>query len=243
MPDKRLHRGPHPEDANAFAAKMLPQLSNAVNHLSWLLSHGYAEKSASTLVGDRFALTERQRIAVRRCACSDQNLRERRSHEVRAGQLSGALILIDGYNVITTVETALSGGFVIAGRDGCFRDMASMHGSFKRVTETPSAIALIGRTLARCQVGGAVWYLDQPVSNSGRLRQLLLEIASAEKWDWRVELAHNPDAVLAATSENIATADSIVLNHCARWMNLAREVVREHVPEACVISLPAPESA
>jgi hypothetical protein len=194
-------------------------------------------------VGDRFALTERQRVAVRRCACSDQNLRERRSREVGVGQLSGAPILIDGYNALITVEAALSGGVVLVGRDGCFRDLASMHGSFKRVTETPAAIVLIGRTLARCRVERAIWYLDQPVSNSGRLKQLLLEIAAGEKWTWRVELAPNPDAILAAAPEIIATADSIVLNRCARWMNLAREVVCEQVPDAHIVSLAASESA
>jgi hypothetical protein len=102
---------------------------------------------------------------------------------------------------------------------------------------------LIGGVLARCHVEGAIWYLDQPVSNSGRLKQLLLEIASAQKWTWRVELAPNPDAVLAATPDIIATADSVVLNRCARWMNLAREVVCEQAPGAHVVSLAACESA
>ena len=41
---------------------------------SWLLTRGYAEKGALKLVGDRFSLTERQRLAVMRSACSDQHL-------------------------------------------------------------------------------------------------------------------------------------------------------------------------
>ena len=46
--------------------------------LSWLLGRGYAIVSAVKLVGDRWSLTERQRMAVRRAACSD---------EARAGRL------------------------------------------------------------------------------------------------------------------------------------------------------------
>ncbi len=235
MPDKRVHRGANPKDADAFASEMLPRLREACADLCWLYSRGYSEKSAGTLVGDKFALTERQRIAVRRCACSDQALRERHERQVSDGELAGELVKIDGHNALTTVEAALAGGVVLVGRDGCYRDMASMHGNFKKVAETPKAITLIGRTLAR-RGARVLWYLDAPVSNSGRLKQLILEIASAENWEWRVELVPDPDRVLAVSPEIIATADSGILDRGSRWVSLAREVVCEHVPDAQVIS-------
>jgi len=235
MPDKRLHRGPNPKDAEAFAPEMLPLMREACADLCWLLSRGYPDKSAATLVCDKLALTERQRIAVRRCACSDQDLATRRSREVPAGDLAGRLVEIDGHNTLTTVEAALAGGVVLVGREGSYRDMASMHGNFKRVAETPKAITLIGRTLARCGAH-ALWYLDAPVSNSARLKQLILDIAAAEKWAWRVELVPDPDRLLAISREIIATADSAILDRATRWVSLAREVVREHVPSAYIIS-------
>src|ERR1700739_1057356 len=98
MPDHRQHRGQNPKDAEAFDAKMLPRLREACADLCWLLSRGYADKSAGTLVGDRYALTERQRIAVRRCACSNEQLEQRRRREVAPTELTGALLEIDGYN-------------------------------------------------------------------------------------------------------------------------------------------------
>ena len=235
MPDKRLHRGANPKDADAFAPEMHPRLREACADLCWLLSRGYADKSAVTIVGDRFALLERQRMAVRRCACSDQELRERRRRAVAPGELAGTVVEIDGYNALTTVEAALAGGVVLAGRDGCYRDMASMHGNFKKVAETPKAITLIGRTLERCG-SRALWYLDAPVSNSGRLKQMLLEIAAAEKWTWSVDLVADPDRVLAVSKEIVATADSAILDRGVRWFNLARQVVGEHVPDARIIS-------
>ena len=66
MPDTRRHRGPHPQDAELFASETHPTLREAVNHLSWLLTRGYAERSSLKLVGDRFGLQERQRRAVMR---------------------------------------------------------------------------------------------------------------------------------------------------------------------------------
>jgi hypothetical protein len=235
MPDKRLHRGPHPEDAAVFAAGALARLAGATADFCWLLSRGYAPHSTIQLVGDRYALTERQRIAVRRCACSDQALAGRRAREFAPEQVAGQRLLLDGYNVLTTVEAALAGGVVLAGRDGCFRDMASMHGSFKTVLETAPAIELIGRTLARFGVRECVWYLDRPVSNSGRLKALIVQTAREHGWNWTVELVQNPDAILSAAPEIVASADSAVLDECRRWFNLARETVREHAGRAWVV--------
>jgi hypothetical protein len=71
MPDTRKHRGPGPQDLAWFSDESIPQLRTAVHDLSWLLSREYAEASSLKLVGDRYRLVERQRIAVRRSACSD----------------------------------------------------------------------------------------------------------------------------------------------------------------------------
>lgn len=237
MPDKRLHRGPHPEDVASFSDAALPLLRRAVADLSWLLSRGYAGKSSLKLVGDRFSLTERQRIAVRRCACSDEELRSRASREIALESVAGKCVLLDGFNVLTTVEAALGKGVVLIGRDQCCRDMASMHGSFKKVEETPDAIHLVGQTLARLGARETVWYLDQPVSNSGRLKQLIATIAVERGWSWLVELVPDPDAVLAKADEVIASADSGILDRCGMWLNLAGEVIREHVPDAWYVRL------
>ena len=126
MPDKRTHRGPHPADAKLFASAAIPGLQSALADFSLLLTKGYADKSALKLVGDRFSLTERQRIAIMRSACSDQQLTSRKQREVKLAELGGKPIVIDGYNLLITIEAAMSGACVFKGRDGCFRDLASI---------------------------------------------------------------------------------------------------------------------
>src|SRR4030043_655473 len=100
MPDKRTHRGPHPADAKLFAPATIPDLRSAISDFSLLLTKGYADKSALKLVGDRFSLTERQRTAIMRSACSDRQLVSRRSREVKLADLAGQPVAIDGYNVL-----------------------------------------------------------------------------------------------------------------------------------------------
>jgi len=237
LPDTRKHRGPHPEDGVLFHADRHGELATATRHLSWLLSHDYALPSALKLVGDRFQLTRRQRTAVQRCACSDSARTGRRAKHVEATTLEGSTLAIDGYNVLTTVEAALAGGVILVGRDGCYRDMASMHGSYRHVEETRPAIEAVGNSLASAGVRASSWYLDRPVSNSGRLRAFLLEVAEARNWTWTVDLADNPDRLLSTIDDVVATADSVILDRCRRWFNLAQIVVDVHVPHAVIVDL------
>ena len=144
LPGKPSHRGPDPHDASAFDAASLPALRGAAVDFCWLLSRGYASVSALKLVGDRFSLTERQRQAVRRSACSDDDRAMRLTKNCSGTELSGYDLVIDGFNVLTTIEAALGGAVVLSCRDSTFRDIAGLHGTYRRVAETAPALDLLG---------------------------------------------------------------------------------------------------
>ena len=227
MPDKRTHRGPHPADAKLFAPAAIANLKSALADFSLLLTKGYSEKSALKLVGDRFSLTQRQRLAIMRSACSDQQLMSRKQRQVKLTDLAGKPIAIDGYNVLITVEAAMSGAVIFEGRDGCLRDLASIHGTYRKVTETIPAVQLIGKFLKEHNVDNCLWLLDSPVSNSGRLKTLIGELARKNNWNWEIKLLISPDAELAKTDMVVASSDSVVLDRCKSWVNLARAIIEK----------------
>ena len=237
MPDTRTHRGPHPEDARLFGREARPRLREATGDLCWLLSRGYVNPSALKLVGDRYRLTARQRTAIERATCSDADLQRREAHRVGREPLRGRPLWLDGYNVLTTIEAALGGGVILGARDGTCRDMASMHGSYRKVAETLPALELIGRVIASLGVSECLWYLDRPVSNSGRLKAVIEAMATRQGWAWNVELVPDPDGILAETDQIVATADSVILDQCRAWFNLARETIDRHLPETDVVDL------
>ena len=74
------------------------------------------------LIGDRYRLVERQRVAVARAACSDAALTDRAVRRVELDALRERPLRIDGFNLLVTLESALGGGVVLACRDGCYRD-------------------------------------------------------------------------------------------------------------------------
>lgn len=236
-PDRRSSRGPHPKDRTCFSAEALPTLEDAVRDLSWLLSRSYSMKAALKLVGDRYLLRDRQRKALHRCAASDQDRIGRASRRIESGSVRGEAVSVDGYNVLLTVEAALSGGLLLLGRDGALRDLAAMSQHYRRVDVTRQAVDLISHYLDSLGCASVHWCLDRPVSNSGRLKRLVEEVVEASASTWRVELTARTDELLKRSPDIVATADSAILDSCGRWLNLAREVVEASVPGAWILDL------
>ncbi len=231
------HRGADPEDERSFGPGRLTDLRDAVHDVCWLLDRGYSLSPATELVGDHYQLTRRQRIAVGRCACPTQARDRRQNHCVPAPQLEGQELWLDGFNVVTAVETAFGGGVILIGRDGCCRDLAGVYSNYHRVRETVPALQAIGRTVSQLGVAKCCWWLDSPVFNSRRLKGIILEVATEESWPWQVELVISPDHVLAAADQIISSSDHVILDRCQRWFNLTREVIDHHVPQAHVVNL------
>lgn len=225
MPDTRLHRGKHPDDDRLFGAESYQALRQAAEDLSLLLSKGYADKSSLKLVGDHFSLTERQRTAVARCSCSDSLLTCRQKSLRPIESVRNQTLALDGYNVLITTESAMSGAYLFKGRDGCFRDLAGIHGTYRKVTETIPALEIIGKVLTRLGIKRAVWYLDSPVSNSGRLKTIIRKTYENAAFECEVQLVDNPDKILKKSEQIIATSDSAILDECSSWINLMEVIL------------------
>ncbi len=222
---ERPRRGRHAADDHLFGADQIPKLRSAAADLSWLLARGYASDAALKLVGDRQQLSARQRVAIRRGTATPEAAADRRRRRQSAASLHDQDLAIDGFNALITVESALTHGTVIRGHDGAHRDLASVHGTYKQVLETGFAIDALGELLAAEKPRSVTWFLDRPVSSSGRLRALLLEKSAQWGWRWTVELCRDPDPVLARICATVATSDAWILDRCTAWVDLLAELL------------------
>lgn len=227
-------RGAHPDDQRLFCASQVSKLQQAVSDYSWLLQRNYGKKSALVLVGDHFQLEERQRIAVARCSCSDDSRTRRLTHQIEPSTTNE--LWIDGLNILTTIEVALAGGPLLWGRDQSFRDLASWHSNYRLVAQVDQALELIGQAIAGKQ---AHWLLDRPVSNTGRLKQKMTDLAQSRGWNWDIELVTDPDPLLKEKAA-VVTSDSAILERCQSWVNLAPRIVEAHIPDAWICRLANP---
>ncbi len=229
-------RGAGPRDKVLFGMKYHRKLSLATEDLSYLMERGYAEGAALRLVGDHFQLQKRQRLAVLRSAAGLSERQERLSRKV--SDLRGHFLDIDGFNLIILLEAAQSGGLLLRGADGCLRDLASVHGSYKILPETIDLVELLGHYLSQRGVKGVRWWLDSPISNSGRLGSLLRKIALEHHWNWEVNVIPHVDKAVAESHDIVVSTDKVILHRCRRWANLGDEFVATFFPNAWILELP-----
>lgn len=200
-----------------------------MSDLSFLLSKGYGEKSATQLVGNRYRLNARQQKALGRMAVAHPTVLSRQAKACSIEDLQEQAVVIDGFNILILLEGALSGAYLFKGMDGVYRDIAGVHGSYKRVQKTERAIELIGRNLAKFGVTKVHWFLDKPVSNSGRLKVRLLEMANALGYDWSVELVFNPDKAVAEHAAISISGDGWVIDQSESWFNLVAILLEQQL--------------
>ena len=215
-------RGYVPEDERNFSVEALKTMQTASKHIFYLINEGYDLKQASTFVGNHFLLSERQRLAITRSLATDIQLKERKKKQVSFNAISGSDVWIDGFNTIITLEVMLSDSILLNCMDGTIRDLAALRGTYRLIPETSEAIQLMFNALRDAGVSRINILLDEPVSNSGRLKARIADIAEDFSFDLDIRILREVDRELYG-KENVITSDSIILDHCLSWINLAAE--------------------
>ena len=200
-------------------------LLQALEDMHYLLSRNYPPKAALALVGNRYQLVQRQKQALLGMACSAEELRNRKEKQLSPAALKDQTILLDGFNVLIIMETALSGGFVFEGLDGCYRDIASVHGTYKKAKHTEQALIIIGNALQQLQLQKVTWVFDAPISNSGKLKSFCYELAEKHGFPWEIILDNHPDKYLINNKGLVCSSDGWVLNECTAWFNLGAFII------------------
>lgn len=219
MTIKQLKRGSAANDEKEFSEDSIIKLKKAANHIRYLVNEGYDMKSASVFVGNHFLLSERQRLALVRSISTDEQLRQREKKQCVADELCGKTVFIDGFNTIITLEIALCESLLLECMDGTIRDLAGLRGTYRLIEETPEAVRIIADTLEHLKVQKAVFYLDAPVSNSGRLKSLIAEVWENREVKLDIQIMNDVDRTLQE-KDYVITADAIILDKCKGWFNL-----------------------
>ncbi len=226
MSSENRNRGKEGRDDQLFGHPAMQQkLKDAVSDLSYLLERGYSEVSAGQLAGNRYKLNKRQQKAMRGMAASESSVKHRNSKLITKEHLKDKTLILDGFNVLIILESYLSDGFIFKGKDGAYRDISSLHGSYKKVSQTYNAIYLVGQLFEEQQIEKLIWVFDKPVSNSGRMKSEILEIAKDKGWNWEALLDFNPDKLIAESEHIAVSSDAWVLEHCKVWFNLMDELI------------------
>lgn len=221
-----VKRGFVPTDSRDFGMESLEKLRRAGEEVYFLLNRDYPVKNAVTFVGNHYQLSERQRTALSRIVSPEVSIQSRKSRELSRNALSGQTVYIDGFNIIITLETAFSGSTLFRCMDGTVRDLAGLRGSYRLIDKTDTALQSLADALTKLKIKKAVFYLDKPVSNSGRLKQKILDTMSGKDFETEAFSENAVDPILEKKS-HVITADAIILDRCRSWYNLTDYILKK----------------
>lgn len=229
-------RGFYEEDKRWFSKKSMEKLIKAQEEIIWLIDRQYKIEPVVTFVGDRYQFSTRQRDALKRATCSTEKKILRESKLLSNDRIQEGPIYIDGFNLIITLEVALSYGTIILANDGNIRDLAGLRGTYKIIDKTYIALELIGKFLNDCKAKEVKFFLDAPVSNSGNLKYKIIQCSQNWNFKTEVELVNNADVILEKLDRVVST-DSAIIDKCHSYFNISRFIIEKYIENKNLVDL------
>jgi len=209
----------------------LTSLRLAAGELRFLLERGYPRGRSLRLVGDRHALSASEREVLRRGVVSPQAAVRRRAKLRGIEDLAGQPVGLDGHNVLITLESALTGRILVRADDGVIRDIARAASGFRISEETGRAVGLVLSLLAQWGAAEAHFFLDEPVSYSGRLAAIIRDKMAGHGLAGTASAVPVPERQLKAFEGLVASSDGELIEACARPLDLAGLILEKAWPK------------
>lgn len=210
------------------------QFKEAVADYRYLIKREYPEKATLKIIGDRYSLNRVQRtILYRGVYCV--NLSKRRSKRL-TGTIKSKVLSIDCYNVVLTIANYMLGIPLYIGTDNLLRDAAESHGKSINEQFFYKALKLLLDYCSEHKVGAVNFFIDSPVSHSGKLALFIREELSRRGLEGDALTTKSPDHELIKIKRGlIATSDSIIIDKAeVKTVDLARQVLQRRYNPAFI---------
>ncbi len=199
--------------------------ASAAQDYRYLLSRAYPAKSALEFVGNHFQLRREERDFLFRAVCSPEKARTRRAKTVPVQDMRGCRLVVDGYNCLITLESALRGRSLIIGDDGFVRDVARVFRKFRPTEHTKQAYRLMESLLSCYPPDEALIFLDAKMSASGELASRINRWGAEGQMHIRCITVQCAEKRLATLKGIKASADSVIIDGADRVFDLAGYII------------------
>jgi hypothetical protein len=112
------------------------KLTEPAHDIRYLLARGYSISAAIRFVSDHYRLTESERHILVRVVRPPEVATARREKRLACADINGRDVLIDGYNVLITVESMLKDEKLWLGDDGFIRDTRGVFRNYNNTDTT-----------------------------------------------------------------------------------------------------------
>ncbi len=203
---------------------MFDALKEPIYDLRFLLDRGYNKDSAIRVVADKYRLTKKERNFLLRAIFSKKEAEEHRKKLTKS--VKARDLVVDGYNVLITVESFLKNKELFLSDDGFVRDVSATFGKYRISRTTPKAAEKILSALKAHRPRSVTFIFDLQVSFSGELCKMFRERMSEIGIKGDASTAENADYTIIEANKIVSTSDRAIIKKAERVLDLAGEVTK-----------------
>jgi len=204
-------------------------LRPAARDFRFLLSRGYPRKSTLSFVGNHFQLHQDERDLLYRGVFTREQSTARHAKIVRVREIKGKKLIIDGHNVLITLESAIKRRPLLLADDNFVRDISRIFRRFRPTDRTKTAWDLVEGLLSDYPPYYVTVLLDAPIPKSGELAARIRQWMKYAKIKGDVTTAARPESSLLALEGIKASADSVIIDRSTKVFDLAGHIIRRRL--------------
>ncbi|MEL7669755.1 DUF434 domain-containing protein [Methanobacterium sp.] len=207
------------------------KLKKAAFDLRFLLNRGYRKKGALQFVANKYVLNKDERNYLARSIFSDLISKKRQKKIIDISKIKDELLLIDGYNVLITVESLYNEDYdsIILCDDMIIRDLNAVFGKYKFNNASEMALNKILDLISSYAPSYTCFFFDSPVSFSGKLAGLTKKIMEEHNIQGNVCLSKTVDTEIIKLSKLknaiVATGDSVIIDKVDQVVDIPRYIL------------------
>lgn len=213
-------------------------MKNASIDLRFLLERGYDKAGAIKFVGNKYLLKKSERHVLFRSLYSKDEINTTKKKLMPFEKIYRKHLVIDGYNVLITVESILYEKTIIDCDDGILRDVSGVFGSHKITPATYESIDLILSQIAHYPPRLTQFFYDSQVSKSGEICIMIREKLNELKLNGGAETVKQVDTTLKKDRGDIvATSDTIIIAQTSAVVDIPRRIFEIVGPPISLLKL------
>ncbi len=208
------------------------KLKEAAYDLRFLLNRGYRKKNALIFVANKYVLSKQERNYLARSIFSDSISKSRKKKIINISEVKNKFILVDGYNVLITVESIFKKDYesIIICDDMILRDLNAVFGKYKFNNCTEKALNNIIGLLGKYEPSFVNIFFDSPVSFSGKLANLTKRLMEDFKLEGKSTLSKNvdKDIIELSMAHNgiVSTSDSVIIDKVDQIIDIPYNILK-----------------
>ena len=205
----------------------MPEPGKAITDIRYLLDRGYPGKGVITFVCNHYRLDIKWRYVFTRVVFGRDTIKSRREKTVKCEDLKGEVVLVDGYNVLIGVESALKVEPVYLCDDGFLRDTRGVFRNYRCSVLTERAMDEILGVLRGVAPLRVEFLFDSQISKSKEMARWLEKKLKDVGLEGCGRTSRHVDYDLKQSNGIIATADGNIIDEVGKAVNIQACVLEQ----------------